>query len=1367
MNEIKKHKDLFVKISLYFAKIRKFIYSTFFDNMVLKRIFAIVIFALCITPQAFSSKPVTVMVSLSPPYTPFLHEYASAGAHKLQVSLLVNDSRMVNYPVKLQMLVEHVGSGIVMRTAEYAAIAPVLLTGNVTEILSGFDLSSYFRAQNLVFSGFDQSQYVQTGRIPDGQYRIGFRVVDAQRPEVVLSNTAYTQAAWFVLNEPPQVNMPRNNEKVRVQDVQNVKLEWFPRHVGSLNGAFATQYQVELYAIRVPGMNPNQVVMSMQPDYTYVTNRTSYMLTNAEYMLEPGVEYALRIKAMAGNDELTLFHNNGYSAVTSFIYGSLCPEPADVSAQTIGTDKVEISWTTDPLHTSFTTRFRKAGNATDTWHSRQSYSGMVEISNVLQPGEEYEYQVKAQCMGAESDYATLEYVTLPNLPPPGFTCGVKDAVRVRNTTPKQYLKSGDMIYSGQFPVKLTEVSGGNGVFSGKGRMRIPFLANIQVNMTFANIKVNVHNEVYEGELVSVYNPDSELLVDDITDYLAEGDQIGNIIDGVDSAAVTLDFTIDDVFATDVRISGNTLTIQSGGDQATVTIEHGEEGTTIKDAEGNLYAVDQSGVLSRIGKSGGNAAQQIGFSTDSLDDEREIRFSNAGTWAFDSLAEVYAQSKFAEEFEQIDGFIIPWKFVPVGKADKVQIHFTKGNIDLDKVTFTTPSGTEFYAERSGDEIVLTLIGAKERDGYELYAVYQEDDSTTSTIGKLNIASYPLVDRFVTIVPMHDKTIDKEQLSIAVNKIYKPYGIRWHIEIDNVFTDRSWDTDVEGLQATGSELYSEFTAEMRALNNQYVTQRGIDEKSVYIFWFAERPDSENLLGDMPLKSRFGYLFSPAIEGAHQTIAHELAHGAFQLRHTFSERYSIAKNSTPNLMDYARGNELTKYQWDLIHDPQKMLFPWMQGEEEGRFKITTHQNLVVTAISKIDGNLVLNERNFKLLIATGLLADGGSILCDINREMSNAELTEELSTYLNSKLDDMFKIYNSPMNVIEEQWIEFWSTSIEFPNMQNIFRRSWQYGLEMKQTAEIFTEYAQAIYSSDIKFEKLIITPNNKFKIELKDLTLLEDPDLCFNLLFRMHDYVTVNGELKTLSLNGEGLDLIPQWISSDVNVSTQSSLGITYVNKETKKVLFEITFDVNASLVNSVELVMSLNGVQMNFPLTCETERIDIHFDNKYTSSEVLAEWSKIDNQLSKLTDLSGNKAIDMGLILHNVADFYSHSNFITEYISWWMEQPNTNIKTLKPEHIPTYKELVSNAINQWGLDWGAFWSYYKPIMQTGSWDLGGEINTEKKAKLPKPHHDEINLDASDKGKGGEKPDDSALCNYFEYARGVTYKHIYEILKSKLK
>jgi len=49
-----------------------------------------------------------------------------------------------------------------------------------------------------------------------------------------------------------------------------------------------------------------------------------------------------------------------------------------------------------------------------------------------------------------------------------------------------------------------------------------------------------------------------------------------------------------------------------------------------------------------------------------------------------------------------------------------------------------------------------------------------------------------------------------------------------------------------------------------------------------------------------------------------AHEVGHGLFQLRHTFD--YSgIKQGALPdNLMDYSAGNQLSKLQWDLIHDP-----------------------------------------------------------------------------------------------------------------------------------------------------------------------------------------------------------------------------------------------------------------------------------------------------------------------------------------------------------------------------------------------------------------------------------------------------------------
>jgi hypothetical protein len=63
-------------------------------------------------------------------------------------------------------------------------------------------------------------------------------------------------------------------------------------------------------------------------------------------------------------------------------------------------------------------------------------------------------------------------------------------------------------------------------------------------------------------------------------------------------------------------------------------------------------------------------------------------------------------------------------------------------------------------------------------------------------------------------------------------------------------------------------------------------------------------------------------------------EPAHGAFNLYHTFSNnnKYPLTENSTDNLMDYAGGNNLFSYQWSLIHDPQTILFSFLQDEEEG---------------------------------------------------------------------------------------------------------------------------------------------------------------------------------------------------------------------------------------------------------------------------------------------------------------------------------------------------------------------------------------------------------------------------------------------------
>jgi hypothetical protein len=99
-------------------------------------------------------------------------------------------------------------------------------------------------------------------------------------------------------------------------------------------------------------------------------------------------------------------------------------------------------------------------------------------------------------------------------------------------------------------------------------------------------------------------------------------------------------------------------------------------------------------------------------------------------------------------------------------------------------------------------------------------------------------------------------------------------------------------------------------------------------------------------MPFNKQFAFIFTSNISDDKllaRTISHEIAHGTFDLRHTFSTKntYTLPEGQTDNLMDYptttnpATATSLNKYQWDLIHYPNKEWFSWLESEEEGAIK------------------------------------------------------------------------------------------------------------------------------------------------------------------------------------------------------------------------------------------------------------------------------------------------------------------------------------------------------------------------------------------------------------------------------------------------
>jgi hypothetical protein len=115
--------------------------------------------------------------------------------------------------------------------------------------------------------------------------------------------------------------------------------------------------------------------------------------------------------------------------------------------------------------------------------------------------------------------------------------------------------------------------------------------------------------------------------------------------------------------------------------------------------------------------------------------------------------------------------------------------------------------------------------------------------------------------------------------------------------------------------------------------------------------------------------------------RTVAHELGHGTFKLRHTFDSEYRIAKATTDNLMDYSWGTELVKHQWDAIHAPGLVIGLFEKDEDAmnvlapTQFVVTYkdtnlqindtlfvlngfHQNIVLKTVKQIEKELITNK-------------------------------------------------------------------------------------------------------------------------------------------------------------------------------------------------------------------------------------------------------------------------------------------------------------------------------------------------------------------------------------------------------------------------
>ena len=357
------------------------------------------------------------------------------------------------------------------------------------------------------------------------------------------------------------------------------------------------------------------------------------------------------------------------------------------------------------------------------------------------------------------------------------------------------------------------------------------------------------------------------------------------------------------------------------------------------------------LLSATSSSEGRVATKQGIKVERVDkigsfdgsrlahDVGTVRFdpSAQARYAFDSGTESWYQRsvKLDEYYKPFaKGYIAPWKLIPTGEQDVVTARYEgKKMIDLIRVRFaSSPNSPALPAElhQESKTWTLKLPATDAQSSYDVYAVYEGQ-----VIGKLRVVSYPKQRHKLTLVPVNDAQLDKDQIERELNSIYNSVGVHFDVEVDaRMRGNYSWDRDGDGkLSVVGKSFFGRVrevkeSAEMDYLKKAYTQLAGtLDGVYLFITEGAQGLDDkpQSLLGEMPRRSRFGYIFSGnspngGASALSHTIAHELGHGLFTLQHTFDDEYGGTKSQgqTRNLMDYATGKELAAFQWNVLANP-----------------------------------------------------------------------------------------------------------------------------------------------------------------------------------------------------------------------------------------------------------------------------------------------------------------------------------------------------------------------------------------------------------------------------------------------------------------
>ncbi|MGC8824441.1 MAG: hypothetical protein ACP5PZ_07575, partial [Bacteroidales bacterium] len=831
----------------------------------------------------------------------------------------------------------------------------------------GYDLAPYFDINNLTFSGISKSDYLRPHKLPEGLYRFNVEVLDYYRG-IVVSNTALFQA-FIVLNDPPVINYPANGSKISYSRNPQIVFNWTPRHLGSPNSAFSTIYRFRMVEVIPPQRNPYEAMLVMPTLFETTTPLTTFVYDISYPPLVPGRVYAFNVTAedVQGRD---LFKNGGTSETYTFTYGDECSKPEFITASPKPAG-MELRWNSHAMHDEYEVWYMIEGHPVE--YTARCTRPFLRVSDLPQR-RRIIYRVKAFCGAFESDFTDTASVVTDSIRRRTIVCGTpKPRPSITNFNDILDLNPGDTITAGGYTVILKDVGRNeDGSFTGECVVIMPFFNYARVRHRFDRIRVNELRQLFEGKLIGVSDLD-ESTVARINTKKSDTPAAGKIRVNTSIGYLYADSLI--VVSTGIDTvyyaSDSTLVVvKDDGTTEQFIVDKGDK-IVIKDSEGHEYLAD-GGRVTTLSLGGGDsqvAVPTVSSISQAVAQLPILHFKPDGLmrYGLDSLRYEAMRSAYPQVNIRGQTVNVPYKAIEAGSVDYLQA-MPLVNQQIGQVAFSWKQrGSTVMSSRMGNAYRLTLGGLVDGQEDDLQATVQLKDTagrdSSIVIGQCRVVGYSAKSIPLYLIPVGESAwYDQQAIATGINDIYRQAAISWQVQWLPAFSTREWDVEGSGTFVNSdANTRMDYTSSMRALVRAYKKANRVEKDAVYVFLVNLPCSDASLKGFMPFSKQFGFVFVPATgtdaTTLARTISHEVAHGTFNLRHTFSPEnpYPLPQGTTDNLMDYATPTATTlhKYQWDLIHHPQRVWFAWLEEEEEGElsseFKGTPVVFLGDTAIRK----------------------------------------------------------------------------------------------------------------------------------------------------------------------------------------------------------------------------------------------------------------------------------------------------------------------------------------------------------------------------------------------------------------------------------